>query len=71
MITGPLVAPSANFEGAAPAVNIKEAQKYFGDRVDFYVDRGRLQGRASTLINFSSKRMEILRQGSEKIQTTK
>ena len=38
--TGPLVAPSANPEGLDPAKNIKEAMEYFGDKVDFYEDRG-------------------------------
>jgi L-threonylcarbamoyladenylate synthase len=38
--TGPLIAPSANPEGQSPAMNIKEAQDYFGDTVDFYIDEG-------------------------------
>ena len=39
-ITGPLIAPSANPQGMPPAVNVDEAQAYFGDGVDFYVDEG-------------------------------
>lgn len=38
--TGPLIAPSANPEGQTPARSIGEAQGYFGDQVDFYVDGG-------------------------------
>lgn len=38
--TGPLIAPSANLEGEPPARTIAEAQAYFGDSVDFYVDDG-------------------------------
>jgi L-threonylcarbamoyladenylate synthase len=38
--TGPLIAPSANPEGQPPARSIGEAQGYFGDQVDFYVDGG-------------------------------
>lgn len=38
--TGPLVAPSANPEGLAPAKNIDEAQAYFGTHVDYYLNRG-------------------------------
>lgn len=38
--TGPLIAPSANPEGEAPARSVGEAQGYFGDYVDFYVDGG-------------------------------
>ena len=35
---GPVIAPSANPEGQPPARNITEAKRYFGDRVDLYVD---------------------------------
>jgi len=38
--TGPLIAPSANHEGQPPAETISEAQAYFGDEVDFYVNSG-------------------------------
>lgn len=38
--TGPLIAPSANPEGAPPARTISEAEAYFGDGVDIYVDGG-------------------------------
>lgn len=40
--TGPLIAPSANPEGAKPAATIKEAQAYFKEAVDFYVDGGQV-----------------------------
>lgn len=40
VITGPLVAPSANPAGLAPARSIAEAQAYFGDAVALYVDDG-------------------------------
>jgi L-threonylcarbamoyladenylate synthase len=48
--TGPLIAPSANPEGQAPAQNITEAKKYFGDLVDFYLDGGEIHGKASKVI---------------------
>lgn len=48
--TGPLVAPSANLEGEKPSKSIKEAQKYFGANVDFYVDKGNLPIKPSTII---------------------
>lgn len=38
--TGPLIAPSANPEGEAPARSVGEAEGYFGEQVDFYVDGG-------------------------------
>lgn len=51
--TGPLVAPSANPEGLKPSENIKEAKKYFGDKLDFYLAGGSLKSESSTLIEIS------------------
>ncbi len=59
--TGPLVAPSANLEGEPPAETIEQAQNYFGDQVDFYLDGGQLQGKASTLIDLTGEEEKILR----------
>ncbi len=42
-LTGPLIAPSANPEGQEPAEDIDEAKNYFGERVDLYVDGGRVE----------------------------
>lgn len=62
--TGPLAVPSANPEGLPPAKTIGEAKKYFGDSVDFYWDKGRLEGEPSTLIRIKSQGFEILRTGA-------
>lgn len=51
--TGPLIAPSANIEGMAPAVNIQEAREYFGDSVDMYIDGGEISGKASKVIKLN------------------
>lgn len=60
--TGPLVAPSANVQGEEPARTIEEAQAYFGDNVDFYVDNGEvLSARASQLWRHTNAGMERLR----------
>lgn len=59
--TGPLVAPSANWEGERPARTIKEAQKFFGPDVEFYMDAGRIVSKASTLIDFTGKEPVVLR----------
>lgn len=48
--TGPLVAPSANPEGKKPAKTIKEAEKYFGGNIDFYIDSGAQKGAPSTIV---------------------
>jgi len=60
--SGPLIAPSANWESFPPSKNIKEAKKYFKDKV-FYLDKGDLVSSPSTLIDLSQGRIEILRKG--------
>lgn len=59
--TGPLVAPSANLEGLPPAKNIKEAQDYFGSKVDFYVDKGTLKSKPSRLIKIENGKITVIR----------
>ena len=62
--TGPLVAPSANLPGQPPAQTIAQAEKYFGDQVDFYVDGGQLESEPSTIIALNKNGEErVLRGG--------
>lgn len=59
---GPLVSSSVNIEGERAAVGIKEARMYFGDRVDFYVDGGVLEGAPSKVVRYKSGgRIDVLR----------
>ena len=62
-ITGPLVAPSANWEGYAPADTISKAKKYFGKNV-FYLNEGKKQGKPSTLVQLTGNKAKILRKGA-------
>ncbi len=66
--TGPLVAPSANFEGQPPARTIMEAKGYFKDNVRFYVDAGRLASKPSTLIQLINDTPIVLRKGAVPIR---
>ena len=60
--TGPLIAPSANPQGMTPAMNVSEAQDYFGDKVDFYVDGGQVTDNTpSQLYRIHGDEMERLR----------
>jgi tRNA threonylcarbamoyl adenosine modification protein (Sua5/YciO/YrdC/YwlC family) len=66
--TGPLVTSSANMPGLPPANTIAEAETYFGDDVDFYVDGGDLSSReASTIIGLKNGKVKIFRTGAVKI----
>lgn len=66
--TGPLLTTSANLPGEPPANNVAEAQAYFDEAVDFYVDGGDLSGKQpSTLIRIVDDAVEVLRAGAVKI----
>ncbi len=58
--TGPLAAPSANPEGLKPASSIKEAKRYFGKTVDFYL-RGRINKKPSTLVAIKNGKVIVKR----------
>lgn len=63
--TGPLLTTSANDPGETPANTIKEAEAYFKDRVDFYVDGGSLADhKPSTIIRLIDDAIEVVRQGA-------
>lgn len=66
--TGPLMTSSANMPGEPPAHDLREAQAYFGDHVDFYVDAGEMGKRQpSTIARITDKGLVVLRQGAAKI----
>lgn len=63
--TGPLLTSSANLSGESPATTLAEAQKYFGDEVDFYADGGNLANQLpSTVIRVVDDAIELLRPGA-------
>ena len=63
--TGPLAATSANRPGEPTAATIAEAQAYFGNKVDFYVDGGELSGRlSSTIIKLTDAGFVMVRPGA-------
>ena len=67
--TGPLITSSANRPGEPVAATISEAQAYFGNKVDFYVDGGDLSDRQpSTIIRVVDDAVEVLREGTVKIE---
>jgi L-threonylcarbamoyladenylate synthase len=68
--TGPLSTSSANHPGQPPATNLAEAQAYFGNSVDFYVDGGDLGERPpSTIVKVGEAGdMQIIRQGAVHIK---
>jgi L-threonylcarbamoyladenylate synthase len=66
-VTGPIVAPSANFEGEDPAKNIIAAKNYFKDSVSFYIDAGDLESKPSTVAKLDGDKLRVLREGAVKV----
>jgi len=67
--TGPLVVPSVNVVGEKPAEIFSEAKKYFGDKVDFYIDAGKMKSKPSTLVSLDRNgNITVLRPGAVKIK---
>ncbi len=62
--TGPLASTSANISGEPVAKNIKEAEKYFGGKVDFYIDGGTLKNTPSTIVSIKKNKFVLMREGS-------
>jgi tRNA threonylcarbamoyl adenosine modification protein (Sua5/YciO/YrdC/YwlC family) len=63
--TGPLITSSANIHGEPTANTVQEAQNYFGNHVDFYVDGGDLSGRQpSTVARLEGDRLVVVREGA-------
>lgn len=65
-ISGPIIAPSANPEGAKPASGIKEAKNYFGDRVSYYLS-GKISKKPSTIVELKNGKLKTIRVGAWKV----
>jgi L-threonylcarbamoyladenylate synthase len=65
--SGPIVAPSANLEGEKGAATISEAKKYFSNKIDFYVDVGKLRARPSTIVFLDKNKIKVFREGAQKV----
>ena len=62
--TGPLSATSANLSGQKEPELISEVYVQLGDKIDLYIDAGRLNNPPSTVVQVINDRVKILREGS-------
>ncbi|QQS20142.1 threonylcarbamoyl-AMP synthase [Candidatus Saccharibacteria bacterium] len=70
-VSGPLMTTSANHAGESTARTMQQAEEYFGETVDFYVDGGNMGDRQpSTIIRVVDDAIEVLREGVVKIDET-
>jgi len=61
--TGPLAVTSANVSGGPETMSDREARAVFGDRVAVYLTGTSPGGDASTVVDATSDRLVLLRQG--------
>ncbi len=62
--TGPLVATSANRSGEPTPHDVASIRALFGVDVDVYVDGGRIEGTASTVVDSTGTEVVIVRDGA-------
>jgi L-threonylcarbamoyladenylate synthase len=59
-----LAATSANIAGQPPSATVSEALKSFDEQPDIAVDGGRIEGKASTVVDMTGRSFKILREGA-------
>ena len=60
----PVVAPSANISGEAPATTGKKAAEYFDSKLEMIIDGGSCRyNQSSTVVSFENDQINILREG--------
>ena len=59
----PLLVPSANKSGCAPALTSKQVEGIFGQEVDFIMSGEARGGQASTIVDLTKETPKVVRQG--------
>jgi len=62
-LNSPIISTSANISGSKPSNTISEAIEQFSDKVDIYIDAGKLESPPSTIIDISQLPAKIIREG--------
>ncbi len=60
----PLSATSANISGEPDPAMIEDVRRSFGDKIDMYLDAGRVENPVSTVVDCSGSTIRIVRQGA-------
>lgn len=63
-ISGPIITSSSNPIGKESAKTVEEAEAYFGDQADFFVDGGTVLGSPSTVVRFEAGHLMVVRRGA-------
>lgn len=61
----PITSTSANPSEKPPASTVEKVMRYFGDRIDLLIDKGKTRGgKPSTIVDLTTDPMKVLREGS-------
>lgn len=67
-VAGAITATSANIHGENAPSTVENAEKQLGDKVDIYIDGGKLKGIPSTIIDVSDGEIKVIREGAIKVE---
>ena len=67
-VGGAVTGTSANISGRPSCRTAREVMDSLGDKIQLVIDGGTLRGRASTVVRVSGRTVEVLREGSVRIQ---
>jgi len=60
----PIISTSANPSGMAPATSVEEVIRYFGERIDIIIDKGKTPGgKPSTIVDSTTVPIKVIREG--------
>lgn len=63
-VAGPITTTSANVHGKGAPLKIEDAVEQFDEAVGLYIDGGEMTGTHTTLVDFTSPELNILREGT-------
>ena len=66
LVSKPLLVPSANPSNLPPATTVNEVSVYFGETLDYIVSNDSDKEQPSTIVDLTSKNINILREGKIK-----
>lgn len=67
-VSGPLAVTSANESGGREAMDDREARDVFGDRVAVYLEGTAPGGEASTVVDATGGRLQVIREGPIRVE---
>ncbi len=67
-VGGAVTGTSANISGRPPCRTAEEVVASLGEKIQLVIDGGELRGKASTVVRVSGATVEVLREGSVRIQ---